>query len=298
MSAQSPTALEVARVLTDALPYIQRFVGKIMVIKYGGNAMFDAALQSSFARDVFLMKLVGMHPVVVHGGGPQIGVFLERLGKKSTFIGGMRVTDEETMDIVQMVLGGLINKEIVSLINRHGGRAVGLTGKDGDLIRARKLYLSGVGESKEPVDLGQVGEIEKIHTEIIERLVEDNFIPVIAPIGAGVDGRSYNINADLVASGLAVALRAEKLILLTNTSGLLDAGGELLPELDAKGVRALTEEGTISGGMLPKTQCALDAVNGGVGATTIVDGRVEHAVLLEVFTSIGIGTMIHAGYPR
>ena len=202
------------------------------------------------------------------------------------------------MDIVQMVLGGLINKEIVSLINRHGGRAVGLTGKDGDLIRARKLYLSGVGESKEPVDLGQVGEIEKIHTEIIERLVEDNFIPVIAPIGAGVDGRSYNINADLVASGLAVALRAEKLILLTNTSGLLDAGGELLPELDAKGVRALTEEGTISGGMLPKTQCALDAVNGGVGATTIVDGRVEHAVLLEVFTSIGIGTMIHAGYPR
>ena len=298
MFAPSQTAREVARVLTDALPYIQRFVGKIMVIKYGGNAMFDAALQSSFARDVFLMKLVGMHPVVVHGGGPQIGAFLERLGKKSTFIGGMRVTDEETMDIVQMVLGGLINKEIVSLINRQGGRAVGLTGKDGNLIRARKLYLSGVREGKEPVDLGQVGEIEKVHTEIIERLVEDDFIPVIAPIGAGIDGRSYNINADLMASGLAVALRAEKLILLTNTPGLLNAEGELLPELDAEGVRTLTEEGTISGGMLPKTQCALDAVNGGVGATTIVDGRVEHAVLLEVFTSVGIGTMIHAGHTR
>ncbi|MEM7251601.1 MAG: acetylglutamate kinase [Pseudomonadota bacterium] len=294
MSAESQAAMEVARVLTDALPYIQRFVGKTIVIKYGGNAMTEEELKQGFARDVVLMKLVGMNPVVVHGGGPQIGELLKRVGKDSTFVAGMRVTDAETMDIVEMVLGGLVNKEIVSLINRHGGRAVGLTGKDGALIRAKKLQLPALGDGSEPIDLGQVGEVESIQSEVIDRLVGDHFIPVVAPIGAGGDGRSYNINADLVAGELAIALGAEKLILLTNTPGLLDGDGNLLTELDAGRVRALTEDGTISGGMLPKTQCALDAVNGGVGAATIVDGRVEHAVLLEVFTSDGVGTMIHA----
>ncbi|MCH9674517.1 MAG: acetylglutamate kinase [Gammaproteobacteria bacterium] len=294
MSAESQAAMEVARVLTDALPYIQRFVGKTIVIKYGGNAMTDEHLKQGFARDVVLMKLVGMNPVVVHGGGPQIGQMLKRIGKESTFIAGMRVTDEETMGIVEMILGGSVNKEIVSMINRQGGKAVGLTGKDGELIRAKKLQLPGMGSAGESADLGQVGEVERVNTKIIDTLVSDDFIPVVAPIGGGVDGRSFNINADLVAGELAVALRAEKLILLTNTPGLLDGEGNLLAELDAERVRLLTEDGTISGGMLPKTQCALDAVSGGVGAATIVDGRVEHAVLLEVFTSTGVGTMIHS----
>ncbi|MFT5391362.1 MAG: acetylglutamate kinase [Gammaproteobacteria bacterium] len=295
MTLDSSAAMDVARVLTEALPFIQRFVGKTIVIKYGGNAMTDESLQNGFARDVVLMKLVGMNPIVVHGGGPQIGNWLERIGKKSEFIGGMRVTDAQTMDVVEMVLGGLVNKQIVSLINRHGGTAVGLTGKDGDLIRARKLWLpvpGGAQDGSQAIDLGQVGEVEEIQTSILDTLVRADVIPVVAPIGFDLQGRSYNINADLVAGKLAEALNAEKLLLLTNTPGLLGADGALISSLRPADVPGLISDGVISGGMLPKVQCALDAVAGGVGAVTIVDGRVEHAVLVETFTAQGVGTMI------
>ena len=289
-------ALNIAKVLTEALPYIQRFAGKTLVIKYGGNAMTDEALKQSFARDVVLMKLVGMNPVVVHGGGPQIGKLLERMGKKSEFVQGMRVTDQETMDVVEMVLGGLVNKEIVKLINQQGGKAVGLTGKDGGLIRAHKMLLtkSSADEKLPPeiIDIGYVGEVHKIDPKIVELLDSGDFIPVIAPIGVGDDGQTYNINADVVASKLANTLQAEKLMLLTNTSGVLDKQGQLLRKLSAKDARALIADGTISGGMLPKVNYALDAVASGVRACHIVDGRVPHAVMLEIFTDQGVGTLI------
>jgi acetylglutamate kinase len=297
MSLTTESARNVAHVLTEALPYIRRFSGKTVVIKYGGNAMVDETLKSGFARDVVLMKLVGINPVVVHGGGPQIGRLLERIGKESTFVDGMRVTDSETMDVVEMVLGGLVNKEIVNLITRHGGRAVGLTGKDGDLIRARKLRIrrdSPELDVPEIIDIGHVGEVQSIDASIVDMLVGGDFIPVIAPIGVGEDGHSYNINADLVAGHMAEVLHAEKLILLTNTVGLLDKGGELLTGLDAQAVGRLIEDGTIYGGMLPKIGCALSAVNSGVRAAHIIDGRVEHAVLVELFTDEGVGTLIRA----
>ena len=287
--------MRAARVLAEAMPYIQRFQGKTVVVKYGGAAMEGDALKSSFARDIVLMKLVGVQPVVVHGGGPQIGRLLQRIGKETRFVEGMRVTDSETMDVVEMVLGGLVNKEIVNLINRHGGNAVGLTGKDGRLIHARKLTMTRSRpelEAPEIIDIGHVGEVASIDTGVLEHLARGDFIPVIAPIGVGDGGMSYNINADLVAGRLAEALAAEKLMLLTNTPGLLDRDGELITSLDVKGVEALIAEGTIAGGMLPKVRCALDAVQGGVHTAQIVDGRVEHAVLLEVFTSAGMGTFI------
>ena len=297
MPVQAERARDIARVLTEALPYIRRFRGKTVVIKYGGNAMTEERLKSGFARDVVLMKLVGINPVVVHGGGPQIGQLLERVGKESRFIDGMRVTDAETMDIVEMVLGGLVNKNIVNLINRHGGCAVGLTGKDGDLIRARKLTITRPTpetEAPEIIDLGHVGEVESIDTGVVDMLVRGNFIPVIAPIGVGEDGHSYNINADLVAGKVAEVLQAEKLILLTNTPGLLDKEGHLLTGLDAARVEALIADGTIHGGMLPKIRCALEAVQSGVRAAHIIDGRLEHAVLVEIFTDEGVGTLIRS----
>ncbi len=290
-------AMNVAKVLTEALPYIRRFSGKTMVIKYGGNAMVDDDLKNSFARDVVLMKLVGMNPVVVHGGGPQIGNLLARMGKESKFVGGMRVTDAETMSVVEMVLGGLVNKEIVSLINRHGGSAVGLTGKDGDLIHARKLvFKQDLPEMNAPeiIDIGHVGEVASIDSSVVDMLVQGDFIPVIAPIGVGEDGQSYNINADLVAGKLAEVLQAEKLILLTNTPGLLDKSDQTMTGLSADRVNGLIEDGTIYGGMLPKTRCAVEAAQGGVKSVHIIDGRVKHAVLLEVFTDQGIGTLIHS----
>jgi acetylglutamate kinase len=295
MSFSPEQAQNVAQVLTSALPYIQRFSGKTLVIKYGGNAMVDEALKSSFAMDVVLMKLVGINPVVVHGGGPQIGRLLSRLGKDSEFVEGMRVTDSETMDVVEMVLGGLVNKEIVSLINRAGGSAVGLTGKDGDLIHAKKLVISRRGpELQEPeiIDIGHVGEVESIDVSVVNMLVQGDFIPVIAPIGVGMDGHSYNINADLVAGKVAEVMQAEKLILLTNTQGLLDKSGSLLTGLSADRVHELIEDGTIHGGMLPKITTALEAVETGVGSSHIIDGRVPHAVLLELFTDEGVGTLI------
>lgn len=292
MALSSDEAMNVARVLTEALPYIRRFAGKTVVIKYGGNAMVDEVLKGSFARDIVLMKLVGINPVVVHGGGPQIGQLLDRLGKQSEFIKGMRVTDRETMDVVEMVLGGLVNKEIVSLINQHGGKAVGLTGKDGGLIRARKMVISQSEQTSEIIDLGHVGEVQSIDPGVVKRLDEGDFIPVIAPIGVGEDGASYNINADLVAGKVASVLQAEKLMLLTNTSGVLDKQNELLTGLSAKDVEGLIADGTIHGGMLPKINCALDAVQSGVKAAHIVDGRVQHAVMLELFTDEGVGTLI------
>jgi acetylglutamate kinase len=295
MSLQSERAHKIADVLIEALPYIRRFRGKTMVIKYGGNAMVDDALKHGFARDVVLMKLVGVNPVIVHGGGPQIGNLLGRLGKDSVFVQGMRVTDSETMDVVEMVLGGLVNKEIVNFINRHGGSAVGLTGKDGDLIRARQLVLRRdapeLAES-EIIDLGHVGEVQSIDVGVVNMLVQGNFIPVIAPIGVGDDGRSYNINADLVAGKLAEVLQAEKLLLLTNTPGLLDAQGELIAELDVGRVEELIRQGVIHGGMLPKVRCAVEAVQAGVRSAHIIDGRVEHAVMLDLFTDEGVGTLI------
>ncbi|WP_455384987.1 acetylglutamate kinase [Acidihalobacter prosperus] len=288
-------AAQTARVLIEALPYIQRFTGKTVVIKYGGNAMVDETLKQSFARDIVLMKHVGINPVVVHGGGPQIGRLLERLGKESRFIQGMRVTDAETMDVVEMVLGGLVNKEIVNLINQQGGRAVGLTGKDGGLIRARKLSpASDTPAPDEAIDLGQVGEVSSIDPSVVHMLDGGDFIPVIAPIGVGEDGRAYNINADLVAGKVASILGAEKLILLTNTRGVLDKEGSLLTGLSARHVDELIADGTIHGGMLPKIACALDAVKSGVKTALIVDGRIEHAVLLELFTDQGIGTLIRS----
>ena len=288
-------AAQTARVLIEALPYIQRFTGKTVVIKYGGNAMVDETLKQSFARDIVLMKHVGINPVVVHGGGPQIGRLLERLGKESRFVQGMRVTDAETMDVVEMVLGGLVNKEIVNLINQQGGRAVGLTGKDGGLIRARKLSpASDTPAPDEAIDLGQVGEVSSIDPSVVHMLDGGDFIPVIAPIGVGEDGRAYNINADLVAGKVASILGAEKLILLTNTRGVLDKEGSLLTGLSARRVDELIADGTIHGGMLPKIACALDAVKSGVKTALIVDGRIEHAVLLELFTDQGIGTLIRS----
>ena len=292
--SQAPDPAAIAPVLAEALPYIQHFHGRTIVIKYGGNAMTDEALKRSFARDVVLMKLVGMNPVVVHGGGPQIGQLLERIGKKSEFVEGLRVTDSETIDVVEMVLGGLVNKNIVALINTHGGRAVGLSGKDGELIRARKLVLrkKGAMDDEDIVELGYVGEIESINPSVVNTLDEGDFIPVIAPIGVGEDGKTYNINADTVAGKLAVTLGAEKLILLTNTPGVLDHRGELLTGLSESRVEELIQEGVISGGMLPKVRCALDAVSEGVRTATISDGRVPHATLLETLTDQGIGTQI------
>jgi len=288
-------AINFARVLTEALPYIRRFAGKTMVIKYGGNAMVDDALKNGFARDVVLMKAVGMNPVVVHGGGPQIGQLLQKLGKESRFVQGMRVTDSETMDVVEMVLGGLVNKEIVNLINRHGGSAVGLTGKDGDLIRARKLLFTEEApemNTPEIIDIGHVGEVASVDAAVVDMLVRGNFIPVLAPIGVGEDGQSYNINADLVAGKMAEVLGAEKLMLLTNTAGVLDKNNQTVTGISASDVEQLIAEGTIYGGMLPKVRCALEAVAAGVRSAHIIDGRVEHAVLLEVFTDQGVGTLI------
>ena len=285
----------VVEVLSEALPYIQRFSGKTVVVKYGGNAMTEDTLIDSFARDMVLMKEVGINPVVVHGGGPQIGELLEKLSIESRFVNGMRVTDAETMDVVEMVLGGLVNKGIVNLINQSGGKAIGLTGKDGAQIRARQLQVehqSPEMTAPEIIDIGHVGEVEHISTDLIEMLAARDFIPVIAPIGVDAKGRSYNINADLVAGKVAEALDAEKLMLLTNVAGLMNSEGEVLTGLTTGQVDALIADGTIHGGMLPKVRCALEAVAGGVGATTIVDGRVEHAVLLEVFTDEGVGTLI------
>ena len=292
--SQTSDPAAIAPVLAEALPYIQHFHGRTIVIKYGGNAMTDEALKHSFARDVVLMKLVGMNPVVVHGGGPQIGQLLERIGKKSEFVEGLRVTDSETIDVVEMVLGGLVNKNIVALINAHGGRAVGLSGKDGELIRARKLVLrkEGATDDADIVELGYVGEIESINPSVVDTLDEGDFIPVIAPIGAGQDGKTYNINADTVAGKLAVTLGAEKLILLTNTSGVLDQQGELLTGLSESRVEELIQEGVISGGMVPKVRGALDAGSGGVRTATSSDGRVPHATVLETLTDQGIGTQI------
>lgn len=295
MNLNKEQAHNIATVLAEALPYIQRFSGKTIVVKYGGNAMTEEALKNGFARDIVLMKLVGMNPVVVHGGGPQIGNLLEKIGKQSEFIQGMRVTDSETMDIVEMVLGGSVNKEIVNLIHQHGGNAVGLTGKDGDLIRARKLEMTQFNkdlDASEIIDLGHVGEVARINTKVLDMLIKDDFIPIIAPVGVGEDGHSYNINADLVAGKVAEALQAEKLMLLTNTAGLLDKEGQLLTGLNAEKVDALIADGTIYGGMLPKIQCALDAVQSGVKSSHIIDGRVPHAVMLEVFTDEGVGTLI------
>ena len=280
----------VAEILIEALPYLQSLDRKTVVIKFGGNAMVDEELKSSFARDIVLLKQVGVNPVIVHGGGPQIGKLLEQIGKKSRFIEGMRVTDDETMDVVEMVLGGQVNKQIVALINRHGGRAVGLTGKDGGLISARKMKLTGA--DSESHDLGQVGEVEAIDPAVVKMLDEDDFIPVIAPIGVGSDGSSYNINADLVAGDLARVLGAEKLLLLTNTPGVLDPDGKLLTGLSAQETEKLIADGIIHGGMLPKVRCALDAVNAGVSTSQIIDGRVKHSVLLELLTDSGVGTLI------
>ena len=295
MSSGLGKATEVARILGEALPYIRRFRGKTVVVKYGGNAMVDEQLKSGFARDIVLMRLVGISPVVVHGGGPQIGKVLEKIGKESRFVDGMRVTDSETMDVVEMVLGGLVNKDIVNLIARHGGRAVGLTGKDGDLIRARKLTISRDApelDAPEIIDIGHVGEVASVDVSVVDMMVSGGFIPVIAPIGVGEDGHSYNINADLVAGRVAEVLGAEKLILLTNTEGLLDRQGNLLTGLTAGEVDELIADGTVHGGMLPKIQCALSAVKSGVRSAHIIDGRMEHAVLIELFTDEGVGTLI------
>jgi len=285
----------VVKVLSEALPYIQKLNGKTIVIKYGGNAMTDEALKIGFARDIVLLKQVGVNPVVVHGGGPQIGKLLERVGKESKFIDGMRVTDQETMDIVEMVLGGLVNKSIVTMINQQGGRAVGLTGKDGSLIRAKKMHITQKTaelDVPEIIDLGHVGEIDTIDPSVVSMLDNNKFIPVIAPIGVGENGESYNINADLVAGKLATVLGAEKLLLLTNTAGILDKQEKLLTGIDARQVEEYIADGTIHGGMLPKVNCALDAVKSGVKTAHIIDGRVPHAVLLELLTDEGVGTLI------
>jgi acetylglutamate kinase len=286
------SAKDKAKILAEALPYIRRFHGKTIVIKYGGHAMVEENLKQGFARDVVLLKLVGMNPVIVHGGGPQINDMLKRVGKQGEFIQGMRVTDAETMEVVEMVLGGLVNKEIVNLINRQGGQAVGLTGKDGGFIRAKKMLVQNKGNMDERLDIGQVGEIESIDPALIALLEARDFIPVIAPIGVGSEGESYNINADLVAGELAKVLDAEKLILLTNTAGVLDRNGNLLTGLTASQVDELIADGTIAGGMIPKIASALDAVKKGVRYCHIIDGRIEHGILLEVLTDEGIGTLI------
>ena len=287
-------AADKARVLAEALPYIQRFHGKTIVVKFGGNAMTDEVLKSDFAHDVALLKLVGMNPVVVHGGGPQIETALARVGKKGEFVQGMRVTDAETMDVVEMVLGGQVNKEVVELINQAGGKAVGLTGQDGAFIRARKMLLPSQDDDAEMLDIGQVGEVASIDPEIVTLLETREFIPVVAPIGVGADGKSYNINADLVAGKLAEVLKAEKLVLLTNTPGVLDKNGKLLTGITPRQVDELFADGTISGGMLPKIASALDVARSGVNAVHIIDGRVPHAMLLEILTDQAYGTMIRA----
>ena len=289
------TSATTAQVLTEALPYIQKFHGPTVVIKYGGNAMIDEQLKNNFARDVVLMKLVGINPIIVHGGGPQIGDLLNKLGIESKFVSGMRITDADTMDVVQMVLGGLVNKEIVSLINTHGGRAVGITGKDGGLLKARKLSAQTVDEdTEESVDIGQVGEITEVNVDVLETLTESQFIPIIAPIGVGEDGESYNINADIVAGKVAEAMSASKLVLLTNTPGILDAEQKTLSGLSKTDVESLISNGIINEGMLPKVDCALSAVSSGVSSVQIIDGRVPHALLLEIFTDSGVGTQILA----
>lgn len=288
-------ALNTAQVLTEALPYIQKFTKKTIVVKFGGNAMTDENLQNSFARDIVLMKLVGMNPIVVHGGGPQIGDVLNKLNIESHFVNGMRVTDSATMDVVEMVLGGTVNKQIASLINRNGGQAIGITGKDGNLINARKMTVTHKTPdmlAPEIIDIGHVGEVMSIKRDVIDLLVNSNFIPVIAPIGVGSDGETYNINADLVAGKIAEVLNAEKLMLLTNVAGLQDKSGNVLTGLTTKRVDELIADGTIYGGMLPKISCALDAVKSGVSSAHIVDGRLPHAVLLEIFTDEGVGTLI------
>jgi len=284
-----------AKVLMEALPYIKRFANKTIVIKYGGNAMVEEHLKEGFAQDIILMKYIGLNPVVVHGGGPQIGRVLKAMGKESLFVQGMRVTDTETMDVVEMVLGGKVNKEIVGNINRHGGRAVGLSGKDGGLILARKLEMTGINPDSltpEIIDIGMVGEVESINPAIITALEESNFIPVIAPIGVGLRGETYNINADLVAGKIAGALRAEKLILLTDVEGVRGKDGRLISTIDIGRVPDLINDGTITGGMIPKVNCCVDAIEEGVAKTHIIDGRMEHACLLEIFTDLGIGTAI------
>ncbi|MBP8307731.1 MAG: acetylglutamate kinase [Burkholderiaceae bacterium] len=293
-AAQAIAAHQKVEILAEAMPYIRRFHGKTIVVKYGGNAMTDDKLKESFAEDVVMLKLVGMNPVVVHGGGPQIEQLLAKIGKKGEFVQGMRVTDAETMDIVEMVLAGQVNKEIVELINHAGGKAVGLTGQDGGLIRARKMTLSSRDNPGEQIDIGQVGEIETIDPSVIQTLSASGFVPVIAPIGSGRDGETYNINADVVAGKVAEVLKAEKLVLLTNTPGVLDKNGNLITGLTARQIDDLFADGTISGGMLPKISSALEAAKGGVNAVHIVDGRVDHCVLLEILTDLGVGTMIRS----
>lgn len=289
------SAMNTAKVLSEALPYLQRFVGKTIVVKYGGNAMIDDNLKNSFARDMVMLKLVGINPIVVHGGGPQIGELLEKLNIESHFVNGMRVTSSETMDVVEMVLGGLVNKDIVNLINQNGGNAIGLTGKDGQLLHARKLHVTQTSpelEKPEIIDIGHVGEVSDINTSVLNMLTNSDFIPVIAPIGVDDQGHSYNINADLVAGKVAEVLQAEKLILLTNIAGLMDKAGSILTGLTTQQVDDLIADGTIYGGMLPKIQCALDAVHSGVNSAHIIDGRVAHSTMLELFTDEGVGTLI------
>ncbi|MFQ3170504.1 MAG: acetylglutamate kinase [Oleispira sp.] len=288
-------AVITTKVLSEALPYLQKFSGKTIVVKYGGNAMTDETLKNSFARDMVMLKLIGINPIVVHGGGPQIGEVLEKLNIKSEFVDGMRVTTSETMDVVEMVLGGLVNKDIVNLINQNGGKAIGLTGKDGQLLQAKKLHVTKHSpdmQQPEIIDIGHVGEVTRVNTQVLDMLSQSDFIPVIAPIGVDAEGASYNINADLVAGKVAEVLRAEKLILLTNISGLQDKNGEVLTGLTTQEVDELIADGTIYGGMLPKIQCALDAVHAGVTSAHIIDGRVPNATLLELFTDEGVGTLI------
>ncbi|TAL17346.1 acetylglutamate kinase [bacterium] len=281
--------IEKASVLQEALPYIREFYGKAVVIKYGGHAMIADDLKESFARDVVLMKYIGMNPIIVHGGGPQINAFLDRMEIKSSFVEGMRVTDEQTMAVVEMVLGGMINKEIVSMIGLHGGKAAGLTGKDGGLVRAKKLYVK---KGSELIDIGAVGEVEEVNAGIIETLDAGGFVPVIAPIGVGPKGETYNINADLVAGSVAGALKAEKLVLMTDVAGILDSEGKLIPSLHRGEVEGFIAKGVIGGGMIPKVRCAVDAIDSGVRKVHIIDGRIRHAVLLEIFTKGGVGTEI------
>ena len=292
MSLNRDDATQVARVLTESLPYIQRFTGRTFVIKFGGNAMVDAELFESFARDVVLMKLVGMNPIIVHGGGPQIGQLLDRLAIQSEFIEGMRVTDEPTMDVVEMVLGASVNKEIVDSIHRNGGRAVGLTGKDGELLRAKKLQLTAASE--EQPDIGQVGEVTSVDTRVLQMLGDSDFIPVIAPIAGGEDGKTYNINADTAAGAIAAALGATRMLMLTDVAGVLDSDGNLITDLTVSQAEALIRDGTVSGGMIPKVETCINAVLGGAEAAVIMDGRAPHALLVELFTEHGMGTMIRA----
>ncbi len=296
MTTSNISAQQRAGILAEALPYLKRFRKKTIVVKYGGNAMVDESLKEGFARDIVLMKLVGINPVIVHGGGPQINQLLDKIGKESQFVKGMRVTDSETMDVVEMVLGGLVNKEIVTLLNRHGGKAVGLSGKDGGLLHARKMVLESDDDpalsAPEIIDIGHVGEVESVDPEIVKLLESGEFIPVIAPIGVDNEGQTYNINADIVAGTIARTLMAEKLILMTNTAGVLDESGEVMTGLSASEVDQLVKSGAIHGGMLPKVGCALDAVKSGVKTAHIIDGRVEHALLLEVFSDEGVGTLI------